>query len=97
MPPWTEGCQAPVLAPPLAKANKIKNTLCHGADKKKIEIESKKIESFIGSAPVVCAFFPDYMHDYIAKSNPECLKKDSHESEIVLGLKNPCMPLSLKF
>ena len=28
------------------------------------------------------------MRDYIAKSNPECLKKDSHKSGIVLGLKN---------
>ena len=89
--PWTEGCQAPILAPPLNQAKEIKNTLNHGADKKKIEpeLECKKVRSsFNGSAPVVCAFFPDYMRDNITNSKPECLKKNSHKSEIVQG-ENP--------
>ena len=51
-----------------------------GQDSKKIEFEFEKKSpnsSLIGSAPVVCAFFPDFMHGYIAKSKPECLKKES--------------------
>ena len=90
-PPWTEGCQAPILAPPLNQTRDIKNTLNQGADKKKIEfeLECKKVgSSLFGSAPVVCAFLPRYMRDYTVNPNFESPLKNSHESEIILGLKN---------
>ena len=90
-PPWTEGCQAPILAPPLNQTKDIKNKINQGADKIKIELEPecKKVgSSLFGSAPVVCAFLPYYMRDYTVNPNFESLNKNSHESEIILGLKN---------
>ena len=88
-PPWTAGCQAPTLTPPLPVGN---TNTCQdlGAEFTKQKVEKKvQIENLNNSAPVICTFFPDFLRDHHVNKkteSPSIVKGDHHPDIVTLGL-----------